>query len=74
MRPLAFVLFLVSSFALVHALAPLASAAPPQDAVPSAVGTTTTPVTIPPPPSVNDPMLAPVAPARLSIATWREAL
>jgi multidrug efflux system outer membrane protein len=34
----------------------------------------TTPVEIPPAPTVNDPMLAPVPPASKSIASWEEAL
>lgn len=32
------------------------------------------PPTLPPPPSVDDPALAPVARARLEVATWEEAL
>ena len=35
---------------------------------------TSTPIQIPPPPTVDDPMLAPVVPARRAIATWEEAL
>src|SRR5436309_2137299 len=34
----------------------------------------TTPVVIPPAPTVNDPMLAPVPAAPKSIASWEEAL
>src|SRR5690348_201086 len=32
------------------------------------------PIPIPPPPSVDDPMLAPIAPAQRVISTWPEAL
>src|SRR5215472_19045938 len=37
-------------------------------------GAAEAPVAIPPPPSVNDPMLAPVPPAARSISTWEQAL
>ncbi len=50
--------------------APGAAAAAPATPLASAEA----PVAIPPPPSVNDPMLAPMPPAPQTISTWEEAI
>ncbi len=58
-------------------LVPQLAAAQPNPLPPpgqSPAGSSETPVEIPPPPSVNDPMLAPVPPAARNISRWEEAL
>ena len=58
------------------ALAPLmlAFVAAPALAQPARPAAPTKPIEIPPPPTVNDPMLAPVPPANRSVASWEQAL
>lgn len=48
--------------------------APGASAPNGAAGASLTPVDIPPPPKVNDPMLAPMPPAAQNVATWEQAL
>ena len=48
--------------------------APGAAATNNAAGAQTTPVAIPPPPSVDDPMLTPMPPATENIVTWEQAL
>ena len=57
----------------------LAQSPPPEPAVaspegPPAGSPSAAPVTVPPPPEVNDPMLAPVPPPPRVLSSWREAV
>jgi outer membrane protein TolC len=72
MRAFASLTALALSFGLLSAAAPLFAA--PQAAEQSPAGAATEPVEIPPPPSVDDPMLAPMAPPARTLRTWNEAL
>jgi outer membrane protein TolC len=66
----------VPAVALAQQVAPAPTPAPASGAAPGALpaGSASAPVTIPPPPTVNDPMLAPMPPAATNIANWKEAL
>jgi outer membrane protein TolC len=74
MRPTLPALLCALSFSSV-ALAQ-APATPPQPVPPGEdpAGEATAPVALPPPPTIDDPMLAPMPPAPKNVSTWEEAL
>jgi outer membrane protein TolC len=53
-----------------------AQSAPPPIPLPSTgpAGAATSPVALPPPPTINDPMLAPMPPCSRNVSTWEETL
>ncbi len=65
-------LVLIAVASTTTALAQPVPTAPPLP--PPLASASNQPITIPPPPTVNDPMLAPVPPAKRMISTWEEAL
>lgn len=65
-------LVLIAVASTTTALAQPVPTAPPLP--PPLASASSQPITIPPPPTVNDPMLAPVPPAKRTISTWEEAL
>jgi outer membrane protein, multidrug efflux system len=74
MRPTLPVLVCALSFstlALAQGPASPAQAAPPGE---SPAGAATSPVALPPPPTIDDPMLAPMPAAPRNVSTWEEAL